>query len=126
MYRRPEKGRPNLPDQSTWFEVPGGTRVLAVKPGIVRVAQMVSRGNYVLVDHLDGTASQYMHLQEMSAKVDDRVDGGQSIGTVGWDLASGYKLRHLHFQYRRDYKTLKASGYKVDPAPYLRQWKVVP
>ena len=68
-------------------------------------------GNYVLIDHEDGTYStMYAHLQSVTVSVGDYVKKGQTIGyvgTTGW--STGY---HLHFEIRKD-------GTAVNPSDYL-------
>ena len=68
-------------------------------------------GNYVLIDHEDGTYStMYAHLQSVIVSVGDYVEKGQTVGyvgTTGW--STGY---HLHFEIRKD-------GVAVNPSDYL-------
>ena len=68
-------------------------------------------GNYVLIDHEDGTYStMYAHLQSVVVSVGDYVEKGQTVGyvgTTGW--STGY---HLHFEIRKD-------GVAVNPSDYL-------
>ncbi|MBR1530303.1 MAG: peptidoglycan DD-metalloendopeptidase family protein [Oscillospiraceae bacterium] len=68
-------------------------------------------GNYVLIDHEDGTYStMYAHLQSVIVSVGDYVEKGQTVGyvgTTGW--STGY---HLHFEIRKD-------GVAVNPSNYL-------
>ena len=68
-------------------------------------------GNYVLIDHEDGTYStMYAHLQSVIVSVGDYVEKGQTVGyvgTTGW--STGY---HLHFEIRKD-------GTAVNPSDYL-------
>lgn len=68
-------------------------------------------GNYVLIDHEDGTYStMYAHLQSVIVSVGDYVEKGQTVGyvgTTGW--STGY---HLHFEIRKD-------GTAVNPSNYL-------
>lgn len=122
MYRRPARGKPNLPEQSAWFEVPNGTPCMAIRSGEVLVSEVVRRGGYVLIDHGGGMATQYMHLATLAIKAGDVVRAGQQIGVVGYDLA-GYKLNHLHLQLREGFKTVKASGDRINPWPLLKTCK---
>ena len=68
-------------------------------------------GNYVLIDHEDGTYStMYAHLQKVIVSEGDYVEKGQTVGyvgTTGW--STGY---HLHFEIRKD-------GVAVNPSNYL-------
>jgi tetratricopeptide (TPR) repeat protein len=86
-----------------------GSEVLAPAPGVVtEVGEGVddnpyeewnyhSIGNYVLIDHGDGTVSGLYHFRKGSivVKVGDRVERGQVLGLVG---NSGYSdVPHLHY-----------------------------
>lgn len=124
MYRRYARGASNLPDQSPWYECPQGVPVIAPLCGKVIFSQKVRRGGYIMLSHGEGFATQYMHLERMDAKTGERVHAGQQIGLVGFDI-SGYKLRHLHFQCRESFKDHKATGFRVNPTPYIKQWKAL-
>jgi hypothetical protein len=93
------------------FPVPEGTLVVAVRPGrVVEVkedgdygcadASCSGYGNFVTVDHGDGTFDQYWHFQYGGALVEagDLVGRGMPIGlsgNTGWTTAP-----HLHLQAR--------------------------
>lgn len=68
-------------------------------------------GNYVLIDHEDGTYStMYAHLETVLVSVGEYVEKGQTIGYVGTTgYSTGY---HLHFEIRKD-------GTAVNPSSYL-------
>ncbi len=57
-------------------------------------------GNYIRIDHADGTKSYYGHLllNSLRVKAGDKVVKGQPIATMG---SSGYSTgKHLHFELR--------------------------
>lgn len=57
----------------------------------------IDQANYVILDHGDGTFSEYQHLQHMGALVEEgeQVCAGQAIGLCG---STGYATGpHLHF-----------------------------
>lgn len=63
---------------------PAGTEIYASKAGTVETATYHSSlGNYIVVNHDDGTKSQYNHTLEMLVKKGDRVGQGQVIAKVG-------------------------------------------
>ena len=71
-----------------------------------------SFGEYIVINHHDGTATYYCHLLSGSRKVTagDEVKQGQVIGTVG---STGNSTGpHLHFEVHT------SSGY-VNPLHYL-------
>lgn len=110
--------------------VVGKENVIAVKDGVViypdvddnisigtctnfpNGANCKSYGNYVMIDHGDGTLSLYGHLYENSITVrrGDKVKQGQVIAKSG---SSGRSTGgHLHFE-------MRINGNKVDPLEYI-------
>jgi murein DD-endopeptidase MepM/ murein hydrolase activator NlpD len=90
------------------FTVPEGTLIVAAREGRVLAtrsdsdvgcedASCLDDGNYVIVDHGDGTTARYWHLQHEGALVEpgDTVCAGDLIGrsgNTGWST-----VPHLHF-----------------------------
>lgn len=92
---------------------PAGERVQAVAPGVVVFADwMRGYGQLVVVDHGDETHTLAAHLGELMAAVGDRVEQGQTLGTVG-DTGS-LTGSMLYFEIRR-------RGAAEDPVPWLRR-----
>ena len=88
--------------RGTDFGAPTGTPVYAPASGEVVLAGWCSRGtgNCVVMDHPDGTRSQYFHLSEVSCRAGEHVDQGEEIGEIG---STGRSTGpHLHFQLGRD------------------------
>jgi hypothetical protein len=90
------------------FGLPSGTVVRAARAGTVRYTRSdvvscsfssTSNVNYVIIDHSDGTATQYLHLQNIGVLVapGQIVHQGAIIGMSG---ATGFTScgPHLHFQ----------------------------
>lgn len=70
-------------------------------------------GNFVKIQHDDGSVCLYAHLEYASVKVGQRVSKGQVIGRMG---NSGNSFGgHLHWEFwtKNDYYS------NVDPSPYL-------
>ena len=97
-----------------------GKNVVAVKDGTVVISTALrnsngtyrSYGEYVVINHHDGTMTLYAHMLSGSRKVEygDKVVQGQIIGTVG---STGNSTgNHLHFE-------VKVGGRSVNPLPYL-------
>ena len=97
-----------------------GTPIVAVKSGTVAISRALknpngtykSYGEYIVINHHDGTMTLYAHGLPGSRKVQEgqSVSQGQqimSVGTTG--NSTGY---HLHFEVR-------VNGKYVDPTPYL-------
>ena len=92
-----------------------GTQLFAVADGIVRTKKSSSYGNYIVIEHTDGTSSLYAHLTD-SRKfgypdifvVEDgqRVEAGQFVALVGTTGRSTGP--HLHFEF-------KIKGQTVNP-----------
>ena len=67
-------------------------------------------GNYITIDHGDGTATTYAHLKYVEVSKGQYVDRGEYIGQVGSTGAS--TGAHLHFEY-------SVYGTRVDPMDYI-------
>lgn len=100
-----------------------GKNVVAVKGGTVVTSTALknsdgsyrSYGEYVMINHGDGTVTLYAHMLAGSRRVSagDKVSQGQAIGTVG---STGNSTgTHLHFEVR----TLANNFKPVNPIPYL-------
>ena len=77
-----------------------GDSVVAAYPGKVVVSKYNRRGygNYIMVEHANGTRTLYAHLQKRLVDVGAIVEGGQLIGKGGnTGRSSG---PHLHFEIR--------------------------
>ncbi|ULQ58872.1 M23 family metallopeptidase [Brucepastera parasyntrophica] len=75
-----------------------GTRINTVGDGVVTdVGYSEALGNYVVVQHANGTSTRYAHCDTVSAEAGSAVLAGQQIATVG---STGYSTGpHLHFSY---------------------------
>ncbi len=82
---------------------PAGTPIYAAAGGTIIVAKggggwNGGYGNYVVIDHGNGTQSLYAHMTSMDMTTGTSVEKGQRIGSVGiTGKATGY---HLHFEVR--------------------------
>jgi murein DD-endopeptidase MepM/ murein hydrolase activator NlpD len=91
---------------------PRGTSVESAAPGRVVFAgfSLGGFGNLVIVNHSDGVATMYAHLDTIAVGRQQVVPGGFHLGTVG---ATGDATGpHLHFEVR-------VRGAAVDPLPAL-------
>ncbi len=89
-----------------------GTPIIATRSGTVTIATYHSSyGNYVEINHGDGTSSRYAHMMNggIMVKVGQSVTQGQIIGKVGTTGAS--TGNHLHFEIRIDGKTTDPTQY---------------
>lgn len=97
-----------------------GKSIVAVKDGTVVISTAQrnadgsyrSYGEYVVIDHHDGTMTLYGHMYPNSRTVSkgDEVVQGQVIGQVG--TTGNSTGNHLHFEVR-------INGKCVNPLPYL-------
>ncbi len=102
------------------FACAAGTPILAVKDGTVVISTALKRSNgtyksygeYIIIDHHDGTLTLYAHGQAGSRLVNpgDRVSQGQQIMSVG--TTGNSTGNHLHFEVR-------VNARPVNPTPYL-------
>ena len=90
----------------------GGTEVMAVNRGVVRVTQTFrNHGETIVIDHGQGVMSYYLHLSKINVKVGDVVERGQAIGLSG---ATGYTFgAHLHL-------SMRINDVSVDPVKFLK------
>ena len=88
-----------------------GQPILAAHRGIVIASQFGKGfGNYVVLDHGDGTSSVYAHMSQRLVTAGEAVSAGTVLGNVGTTgLSTG---PHLHFEIRE-------NGKPVDPLKYL-------
>ena len=98
------------------FAASTGTTVKAVGPGtVVSAGWGGAYGNEVVIQHSDGSYSQYGHLSSLAVSAGQSVSGGQQIGLSG---STGNSTGpHLHFEIR----TGPSYGSDIDPLAYLRQ-----
>lgn len=88
-----------------------GTEITAFADGTVRASgDSNSYGKYIIIDHVNGTASLYAHLSRADVQVGDAVTMGEPIAAVGQTgNATG---PHLHFE-------LQQGGAFVNPIYYV-------
>ena len=100
-----------MPHAGVDFVADRGTAVVAANSGrIALVGDYFFPGRLVIVDHGLGLYTLYFHLDTVAVTEGDRVDRGQTLGTVG---ATGRATGpHLHFG-------AQVSGARVDPAALL-------
>lgn len=104
------------PGNHTGIDIPApkGTSIYAARGGVVTTSKMGSGsdwsyGNYVVINHGDGTSTLYAHMNSRAVKEGDVVKQGQCIGYVGTTgRSTGY---HLHFEVR-------VNNVRVDPVDY--------
>lgn len=97
-----------------------GKNVVAVKDGTVVISTAAknangsyrSYGEYIVINHHDGTMTLYAHMLEDSRKVREgqKVTQGQVIGRIG--NTGNSTGTHLHFE-------VLINGRPVNPIPYL-------
>lgn len=87
------------------FGAPRGTPVYASADGVVKVSNYRSGnpwfggyGNYIMIEHPNGTQTLYAHLSDVDVSVGDEVRQGQTIGKTGNTGRSTGP--HLHFEVR--------------------------
>lgn len=91
------------------FKMKEGTKICAARSGVVvsiredsdkggLQPEMLSEGNYIIIEHADGSQAHYWHLQKDGVLVNegDTVEQGRVIGLSG---NTGYSaFPHLHFE----------------------------
>ncbi|RDV26192.1 M23 family peptidase [Alteromonas aestuariivivens] len=104
-------GEPRRPHFGVDVGSPTGTPVVAPATGVVTLADdLYFSGNTVVLDHGMGVFSTFLHLNEFSVKVGDRLEQGQQLGTIG---ATG-RATGPHLDWRINLGTMR-----LDPALLL-------
>lgn len=93
------------------FAASAGTHVYAWKSGtVIQAGWNGSYGNFIAIQHSDGTISRYAHLSGYNCSAGDTVEKGSTIGYVG---STGNSTGpHLHFE-------IQINGNFVNPLNYL-------
>ncbi|NLE79999.1 MAG: M23 family metallopeptidase [Rhodococcus sp.] len=92
---------------------PIGAPVLAAADGqVIDAGPASGYGQWVRVQHDDGTVTVYGHVNDYFVSPGQRVEAGQQIATVGNRGQSNGP--HLHFEVHEQ------GGMKVDPAEWLQ------
>ncbi|HKC98764.1 MAG TPA: M23 family metallopeptidase [Methylomirabilota bacterium] len=109
--RRIINGQPRSPHSGSDFSAPTGTPVVAVNAGkVALVGEFFFPGRLVILDHGLGLYTAYFHLDTIAVAEGERVERGQTLGTVGeTGRATG---PHLHFG-------AQVAGARVDPTTLL-------
>lgn len=105
------------PHRGIDYGCPLGTPVLAAADGTVLTVGFAQTGygNYIIIQHKDGSGTVYAHLNTTKAGIYKQVQKGEVIGYSGnTGNSSG---AHLHFEYRSN-----ASDYRTaeDPKPFMQ------
>lgn len=89
---------------------PAGWPVVASLGGkVIVVAELEAYGQIVVIDHGEGLATVYAHLQTVRVEEGDQVNRGALIGRVG---ATGQVTGpHLHFEVREDGEPVEPRGF---------------
>lgn len=91
-----------------------GTIIVAAYNGVVRDTGYGSKkGNYVLMEHSDGTKTLYCHCSEILVDEGTVIRAGESIalvGSTGWSTGP-----HLHFEIHNK------NGWSTDPLEVIKE-----
>lgn len=104
--------------QGVDFGVGNRTPIGVPAPGkVIKVATDAINGNFVVVQHPDGTRSSYSHLAEFNVKPGQEVGTGEVIGLSGNTGRVRGKSggHHLHFGAR------DAEGNRIDPTEFFKR-----
>ncbi len=112
----PFNGRPSQ-HRGIDFSARKGTPVLATAGGrVINATASQSYGKFVKIDHGNGFVTLYGHLDRHTAKYGQRVERGDTIGTVGSTGRS--TAPHLHYE-------VKYRGAHIDPLKFLEAGRYV-
>lgn len=96
-----------------------GTPVVAASDGeIIEAGPASGFGQWVRVQHEDGTITVYGHVETITAEEGQQVQAGDEIATMGdRGLSTG---THLHFE------VWNPSGAKINPLPWMQEHDISP
>ncbi|MFT3695816.1 MAG: peptidoglycan DD-metalloendopeptidase family protein [Kofleriaceae bacterium] len=112
---------PKTTNGTTMFFMPDGVVAFAAAAGKVKFADLTNMGHSVILEHPNGAATYYTHLERLAVRRGDEVVAGQTLGIIGANPSDSEHLKHLHFEL---WKTGKRSS-AIDPAPLLETWSRV-
>ena len=78
-------GKPKWPHYGIDFAADKGTKIKAMLDGVVTLAEpdLFYTGGTLIFDHGHGISTLYMHMEQISVKIGQKVKQGDIIGTVG-------------------------------------------
>lgn len=111
--RRYFNDQPRNPHSGLDIVAPAGTPIKAPASGqVIGSGNFFFTGNAVFVDHGQGLISGYFHMQEIAVRPGQKVQRGDTLGTVG---ATGRVTGpHLHMN-------VYLNRTKIDPELFLRR-----
>ncbi len=97
------------------IRAPAGTKVHAIHAGrVVYAGRLSGYGNLLILDHGDGYYTLSAHLAEIDRRIDDLVQAGDALGTVG--ATGSLKGPYLYFEIRHHGTALDPSQWLAPPA----------
>jgi hypothetical protein len=112
-------GKGSIDHKGIDFGTAVGSTLTAVTDGHVSYLgnDAMGYGNWIELQHDDGTKSRYAHMSQVSVSKGQKVTPGQALGKSGGKSgaagAGNSTGPHLHFE------ILNEKGVKINPAPYL-------
>lgn len=111
----PIRGK-SKPHNGVDFELPVGSEVFSAHKGTIeKIGKDRAAGNHVIIRHLNGYTTAYLHLNSIQSnlRVGKHVGIGELIGQVG---CTGYCTSpHLHF-------SVKKGKRPIDPMKVMRRY----
>ena len=99
------------------YACPEGTPVLASADGTVLTVGFAQTGygNYIIIQHKDGSGTVYAHLKSCKVGIYKQVQKGE---VIGWSGNTGNSSgAHLHFEYRSTASNFRTAE---DPKPFMQ------
>ncbi len=95
-----------------------GTPVSAAETGIVVfTGREVGYGNLTIINHQGGRQTRYAHLDNIQVRLNQQINAGDVVGTVGTTGTPDIDTPHLHFEIRY---SMSVGWIAQDPIPHLK------
>ncbi|XJZ27121.1 peptidoglycan DD-metalloendopeptidase family protein [Bacillota bacterium Lsc_1132] len=95
--------------------------VAALSGTVTRVEEDSLLGNVIEIEHDKGVVTQYESVKDVTVKIGDKVEQGQTIAKAGQSTLNEKAGTHLHFEIRKDGVAVNPENYFNKPVSALAE-----